>query len=51
MAVHSVGKKGMGTVEEQDDSLTEFVWMIVCEIDSSSVKDVILSIYIDCILT
>jgi hypothetical protein len=38
MAVHNVGQMGMGIVEEQDDSLNEFGWMILHEIDKSSVK-------------
>jgi hypothetical protein len=51
VGVHSVGQMGMGVVEEQDDSLNEFGWMIVREIDSSSVKCVTLRICVDCVLT
>jgi hypothetical protein len=41
--MQSVGQMGMGIFEEKDDSLNEFVWMIVREIDSSFVKCVTLS--------
>jgi len=51
VGVNSMGQIGMGIVKEQDDSLNEFGWMIVREIDRSSVKCVTLRICIFCVLT
>jgi len=46
-----MGQIGMGIVEEQNDSVNEFGWMVVREIDSSSVKCMTLRICIFCVLT
>ena len=51
MGVHSVGQMVMGILKEQGDSLNEFGWVIVREIDSSSVKCVRFRICVDCVLT